>query len=48
MSIPHLVFVLEGTDVVEARGGKERRRVAEQLTAGTYREKHLRQMERKK
>lgn len=39
--ISHLVFVLEGSYVIETRGGEERRGVAEQLTAGTYRKKHL-------
>lgn len=40
-SISHLVFVLEGSYVIEPRGGEEGRRVAEQLTAGAYRKKHL-------
>lgn len=40
-SISHLVFVLEGPYVVKTRGGEKRRGVAEQLTAGAYRKKHL-------
>lgn len=39
--ISHLVFVLKGPYVIETRGGEERRGVAEQLTAGAYRKKHL-------
>lgn len=39
--ISHLVFVLEGPYVVETRRGEERRGVAEQFTAGSYRKKHL-------
>lgn len=39
--IPHLVFVLEGSYVIETGSGEERRGVAEQLAAGAYRKEHL-------
>lgn len=40
--VTHLVLAVIRPDVVEARGGEERRGVSEELTAVAYREEHLR------
>ncbi len=39
--LSHLVFLLEWPYIIKSRGGEQRGRVTEQLTAGSHRQKHL-------